>query len=42
VAHAERKILPGLGHCSFLEGPREFDLAVEDFLARKGLWPDAT
>lgn len=39
VAHTERKILHGLGHCSFMEGPAEFDATVEDFLTRKGLWP---
>jgi pimeloyl-ACP methyl ester carboxylesterase len=41
VTHAERRILPGLGHCSFMEGPAEFDALVEDFLSRKGLWPAA-
>ena len=39
VPHAERRILPGLGHCSFLEGPAAFNAVVEDFLTRKGLWP---
>ena len=41
VAHTERKILSGLGHCSFLEGPAEFNAVVEGFLTGKGLWPAA-
>lgn len=42
IPDCERKILPNLGHCSFLEGPAEFDSAVQDFLIRKGLWPAGT
>jgi len=41
VSHAERKILPGLGHCSFLEDPAAYDAVVEDFLRRQGMWPQA-
>jgi pimeloyl-ACP methyl ester carboxylesterase len=41
IPHAERKILAGLGHCSFLEGPAQYDAAVEEFLLKNNLWPSA-
>jgi pimeloyl-ACP methyl ester carboxylesterase len=40
IPHAEHKILPGTGHCCFLEDPARFNALVQDFLARNGLWPD--
>jgi 3-oxoadipate enol-lactonase len=33
---AEHEILPGTGHCCFLEDPERFDAIVESFLARHG------
>jgi 3-oxoadipate enol-lactonase len=41
IPHAEHKILPGTGHCCFLEDPAGFDALMRDFLARNELWPDA-
>ena len=38
VSQAEHRILPGAGHCCFLEDPAGFDALVLDFLARHGLW----
>jgi pimeloyl-ACP methyl ester carboxylesterase len=40
IHHAEHKILPGAGHCCFLEDPGAFNALVQDFLTRNGLWPD--
>jgi pimeloyl-ACP methyl ester carboxylesterase len=37
IPHAEHRILPGTGHCCFLEDPGNFNMLVEDFLARHGL-----
>ena len=31
IAHAEHKILPGTGHCCFLEDPAGFDRARDRF-----------
>ncbi len=39
IRHAEHRILPGTGHCCFLEDPGGFNALVEDFLARNRLWP---
>jgi len=39
IRHAEHKVLPGTGHCCFLEDPAEFNALVRDFLKRNGLWP---
>jgi pimeloyl-ACP methyl ester carboxylesterase len=39
IPHAEHKILPGTGHCCFLEDPGAFNALVQDFLARNRLWP---
>jgi pimeloyl-ACP methyl ester carboxylesterase len=41
IAHAEHRILPGTGHCCFLEDPGGFEALVRDFLQRKKLWPPA-
>jgi 3-oxoadipate enol-lactonase len=41
IAQAEHKILPGTGHCCFLEDPGNFNALVEAFLARNDLWPRA-
>jgi 3-oxoadipate enol-lactonase len=41
IAQAEHRILPGAGHCCFLEDSAGFDALVLDFLARQGMWqPD--
>lgn len=39
IAQAEHKIMPGVGHCCFLEDPATFERLVEDFLRRHRLWP---
>jgi 3-oxoadipate enol-lactonase len=39
IAQAEHRILPGTGHCCFLEDPGGFNALVADFLTRHGLWP---
>ena len=39
IAQAEHMILPGAGHCCFLEDPAAFDGHVGDFLTRHGLLP---
>lgn len=39
LPQAEHKIIPGAGHCCFLENPAAFDELVRDFLARNGMWP---
>lgn len=41
IAQAEHKILPGAGHCCFLEDPATFDGYVSDFLTRHRLLPGA-
>jgi pimeloyl-ACP methyl ester carboxylesterase len=41
IPHAEHRILPGTGHCCFLEDPGNFNALVQAFLARNGLWPSA-
>ena len=41
IAHAEHRILPGTGHCCFLEDPGGSGALVRDFLQRKKLWPPA-
>ncbi|MEX0842244.1 MAG: alpha/beta hydrolase [Xanthobacteraceae bacterium] len=41
LTHAEHKIIPGTGHCCFLEDPASFDALVRDFLGRNNLWPSA-
>jgi 3-oxoadipate enol-lactonase len=40
VPGAEHRVLPGAGHCCFLEDPETFDAAMRGFLARRGLWPE--
>jgi 3-oxoadipate enol-lactonase len=40
IAQAEHKIIPGAGHCCFLEDPAAFAALVQDFLFRNHLWPD--
>ncbi len=42
IAQAEHKILPGTGHCCFLEDPASFAALVQDFLRRNNLWPRAS
>jgi 3-oxoadipate enol-lactonase len=37
IRHAEHRILPGAGHCCFLEKPSVFDGYMSEFLARHGL-----
>ncbi len=39
IAQAEHKILPGCGHCCFLEDPASFEALVQGFLLRHSLWP---
>lgn len=41
IKQAEHKILPGAGHCCFLEEPATFDGYVTDFLQRNRLMPAA-
>jgi 3-oxoadipate enol-lactonase len=42
IPQAEHTIVPGAGHCCFLEEPARFAALVQDFLARNGLWPQGT
>jgi 3-oxoadipate enol-lactonase len=39
IRQAEHRILPGAGHCCFLEEPAVFDGYVTEFLGRHGLLP---
>lgn len=39
ISQAEHKIIPGAGHCCFLEDPASFAALVQDFLMRNRLWP---
>lgn len=39
LSHAEHKVIPGAGHCCFLEEPAGFNALVHDFLLRNDLWP---
>jgi 3-oxoadipate enol-lactonase len=39
IPQAEHKILPGAGHCCFLEDPARFEILVQEFLVRNNLWP---
>jgi 3-oxoadipate enol-lactonase len=41
IPHAEHRILPGTGHCCFLEDPAGFEAIAREFLVRHGLWPTA-
>jgi pimeloyl-ACP methyl ester carboxylesterase len=41
IAQAEHRILPGTGHCCFIEDPESSNALVEDFLIRNRLWPKA-
>jgi pimeloyl-ACP methyl ester carboxylesterase len=41
IAQAEHRILPGTGHCCFLEDPGGFEVLVREFLQRNDLWPQA-
>jgi 3-oxoadipate enol-lactonase len=36
IKHAEHRVIPGTGHCCFLEDPDAFDELVQGFLARHG------
>lgn len=36
---AQRVVMPGTGHCCFIEDPAGFDQIVRDFLIAKDLWP---
>ncbi|MDO9442001.1 MAG: alpha/beta hydrolase [Beijerinckiaceae bacterium] len=40
MPNAEHRLIPGAGHCCFLEDPETFDSHMQDFLRRQGLWPD--
>ena len=40
IPHSEHKIIPGAGHCCFLEDPAAFEKLVRDFLLRNRLWPE--
>jgi pimeloyl-ACP methyl ester carboxylesterase len=39
IAQAEHHIVPGVGHCCFLEDPASFEALVQGFLVRNNLWP---
>jgi 3-oxoadipate enol-lactonase len=39
IPQAEHKIMPGTGHCCFLENPAAFEIILSDFLRRHRLWP---
>jgi 3-oxoadipate enol-lactonase len=39
IPHARHEILPGTGHCCFIEDPESFNALVEKFLAGNNLWP---
>lgn len=39
LPHAIRRVLPGAGHCCFIEQPAVFDGYVTDFLRSNRLWP---
>ena len=41
IAQAEHQILPGAGHCCFLEDPATFDGYMRNFLKRNRLMPEA-
>ena len=38
---AQRVVIPGAGHCCFIEDPARFAASVSAFLSEKKLWPDA-
>ena len=38
IPHAEHKILPGTGHCCFIEDPENFNALIQAFLERNRLW----
>ena len=39
IDQAEHSILPGAGHCCFIEDPGTFNARVAEFLDRNGFWP---
>jgi 3-oxoadipate enol-lactonase len=39
ISHARHRILPGTGHCCFLEDPGSFNVLVQEFLVENGFWP---
>ena len=39
LSHAEHKVIPGTGHCCFLEDTASFDALVRNFLRQNNLWP---
>lgn len=39
IEQAQHRILPGTGHCCFLEDPAGFNAIVRDFLKQAKLWP---
>ena len=39
IRRSEHFILPGAGHCCFVEKPAEFNARVKEFFVRNGLWP---
>jgi 3-oxoadipate enol-lactonase len=40
ISQSEHTIIPGAGHCCFLEDPATFETVMQDFLRRNRLWPD--
>ena len=42
IPHAEHRILAGTGHCCFLEDLGSFNVLVQAFLTRNGLWPSVS
>ena len=42
IAHAQHEILPGTGHCCFIEDPESFNALVQAFLVSNKLWPPAS
>lgn len=39
IKHSQHHILPGTGHCCFIEDPAGFNTIVRDFLVQAKLWP---
>jgi pimeloyl-ACP methyl ester carboxylesterase len=39
IRDSEHKILPGTGHCCFIEDPENFNALVQAFLENHNLWP---
>jgi pimeloyl-ACP methyl ester carboxylesterase len=39
IKHSQHHILPGTGHCCFIEDPAGFNAIVRDFLMQAKVWP---